>query len=239
MTSPLLIPESLTCLYLLTRQYSLERVNRVTACVDGKMDGLSTVNRDMRQDSKGQVSQLLDEWSAGDKKALDELMPHVYEELRSLATRQMRRERQDHTLQTTGLVNEAFLKLVQQDGVHWENRSHFYAIAATVMRRILVDYARQHRAQKRGGDAVRVSLDRVQLAVRPEVDLIDLDDCLLRLEKLDSQQVKVIELRYFAGCTIDEVAEALELSPSTVKREWRMARVWLRAELLRTGSDRS
>jgi len=170
-------------------------------------------------------------WSAGEEKALDELMPRVYQELRILAARQLRRERADHTLQTTGLVNEAFLKLVEQDGVQWTSRSHFFAIAATAMRRVLVDYARQRGAQKRGGDAKRVSLDQVQLAVRHDVDLMDLDECLARLEELDPQQGKVVELRYFAGCTIDEIAEVLRISPSTVKREWRMAKVWLRAEL--------
>lgn len=196
-------------------------------------------SRDMNQDSSSQVSQLLEAWSAGEEKALDELLPRVYQELRSLAARQMRRERADHTLQTTGLVNEAFLKLVQQGGVQWTNRSHFFAIAATAMRRILVDYARERGAQKRGGNVERVSLDRVQIAVSPDVDLIDLEDCLSRLEKLDPQQVKIVELRYFAGCTIDEVAEALQISPSTVKREWRMAKVWLRAEMQKTGAGES
>lgn len=179
----------------------------------------------------GEISQLLVSWSAGEEKALDELMPRVYQELRILAARQLRRERADHTLQTTGLVNEAFLKLVEQDGVQWTSRAHFFAIAATAMRRVLVDYARQRGAQKRGGDAKRVSLDQVQLAVRHDVDLMDLDECLARLEELDPQQGKVVELRYFAGCTIDEIAEVLQISPSTVKREWRMAKVWLRAEL--------
>lgn len=197
------------------------------------------LNRDMNQDSSSQVSQLLEAWSAGEEKALDELMPHVYQELHSLAARQMRRERADHTLQTTGLVNEAFLKLVEQDEVQWTNRSHFFAIAATAMRRVLVDYARERGAQKRGGNAKRVSLDRVQLANSPDVDLIDLEDCLSRLEKLDPQQVKIVELRYFAGCTIDEAAEALQISPSTVKREWRMAKVWLRAEMQKTGAGES
>ena len=190
-------------------------------------------DRDMNQDSSSPVSQLLEAWSAGEETALDELMPHVYQELRALAARQMRRERADHSLQTTALVNEAFLKLVQQDGVEWANRSHFFAIAATAMRRVLVDYARERGTQKRGGDAERVSLDRVQIAAKPEVNLVDLEECLLRLEKLDPQQVRIVELRYFAGCTIDEVAAALQISPSTVKREWRMARVWLRAELQR------
>jgi len=190
-------------------------------------------DRDMSQDPSSPVSQLLEAWSAGEETALDELMPYVYQELRALAARQMRRERADHTLQTTALVNEAFLKLVQQDGVEWANRSHFFAIAATAMRRVLVDYARERGTQKRGGDAERVSLDRVQIAAKPEVNLVDLEECLLRLEKLDPQQVRIVELRYFAGCTIDEVAAALQISPSTVKREWRMARVWLRAELQR------
>jgi len=193
----------------------------------------------VKEESPGEISQLLEAWSAGEKKALDELMPRVYQDLRSLAARQIRRERQDHTLQTTGLVNEAFLKLVQQEGVEWANRSHFFAIAATAMRRVLVDYARQRQAEKRGGGAEKVPLEKVQLAVRPGVDLIDLEECLARLEKLDPQQAKVVELRYFAGCTIEEIAEVLDISPSTVKREWRMAKVWLRAELLKGGKDGS
>lgn len=188
----------------------------------------------MNEDSPSQISQLLTQWSAGEEQALDELMPRVYRELRAMAARQLRNERPDHTLQTTGLVHEAFLRLIQQEGVEWTNRAHFYAVASTAMRRVLVDYARRRQAEKRGGDPQRVSLDKVELAVSPDVDLIDLEDCLARLEELDPQQAKVVELRYFAGCTIDEVAEVLEISPSTVQREWRMAKVWLRAELQRT-----
>ena len=190
----------------------------------------------MNEDAPGEISQLLVAWGAGEERALDELMPQVYEELRSLAARQMRGERADHTLQTTGLVNEAFLKLVQQDGVRWANREQFFAIAATAMRRVLVDYARKRHAQKRGGDAEKVTLDRVQVAAKSDADLIDLEECLSRLEKLDPQQVKVVELRYFAGCTIEEIGQVLQISPSTVKREWSMAKAWLHAELQRSGS---
>ena len=191
----------------------------------------------MKRDSSGQISRLLTAWSDGEQQALDQLMPQVYQQLRAMAARQLRDERPNHSLQVTGLVHEAFMKLVQQEGVQWTNRSHFYAVASTAMRRILVDYARRRRAGKRGGGAEEISLDHVQLAVNPAVDLIDLEDCLARLEELDPQQAKVVELRYFAGCTLEEVAEVLQISPSTVQREWRFAKAWLRAELERPGGE--
>lgn len=179
----------------------------------------------------GDVTRLLESWGTGSDTALDELMPLVYSELRTIAAGQLRRERPDHTLQTTALVNEAFLRLVDQDRVQWQSRNQFFAVAAKAMRRILVDYARRRRARKRGGDPRRVPLDEVKIAVAPDVDLLQLEDCLTRLEALDSRQARVVELRFFAGCTMEEIAEVLEISASTAKRQWRLARVWLRADL--------
>ena len=185
----------------------------------------------MKEATPGPITELLTAWRAGEPEALDKLMPIVHRELRSLAALQLRRERRAHTLQPSALVNEAFLRLVEQRRVPWESRSHFFAVAATTMRRVLVDYARPRRARKRGVEPERVSLETVQLAVRPELDLLDLEAVLGRLERLDPQLTRVVELRVFAGCTVEETADALGVSPSTVKREWRMAQVWLRGEL--------
>ncbi|HVS66092.1 MAG TPA: sigma-70 family RNA polymerase sigma factor [Thermoanaerobaculia bacterium] len=179
----------------------------------------------------GEVTRLLDSWGTGSDAALDELMPIVYSELRAIAAGQLRGERADHTLQATALVNEAFLRLVNQDRVLWQNRGHFFAVAARAMRRILVDHARRRNARKRGGNDRRVPLDDVEIAVAAEVDLLELEASLTRLEALDSRQARIVELRFFAGCTMEEVAEALGISASTAKRQWRLARVWLRGEL--------
>lgn len=166
-------------------------------------------------------------------------MPLVYSELRTIAAGQLRGERTDHTLQPTALVNEAFLRLVDQERVQWSNRSQFFAVAAKAMRRILVDHARRRRAQKRGDNPRPVPLDNVEIAVPPDADLLELDDCLTRLEALDSRQARIVELRFFTGCTMDEIAEVLDISPSTVKRQWRLARVWLRAALDRESTHGS
>lgn len=190
----------------------------------------------MDVDDRGEVTGLLDAWRAGSDEALDTLMPIVYSELHAIAAMQLRGERRDHTLQATALVNEAFLRLVGQERVQWQSRSHFFAVASKAMRRILVDHARRRRAQKRGADPRRVPLDDVQVAVAPDVDLLELDDCLTRLEALDARQSQVVELRFFAGCTMEEIAEALAISTSTAKRQWRLARVWLRAALDRKAS---
>lgn len=179
----------------------------------------------------GEVTRLLESWGAGSDKALEELMPLVYSELRTIAAGQLRGERSDHTLQPTALVNEAFLRLVDHDRVEWRNRSQFFGVAAKAMRRILVDHARRRRAQKRGGNPGRVPLDDVVIAVAPDVDLLELDESLSRLEALDSRQARIVELRFFAGCAMEEIAEMLGISRSTAKRQWRLARVWLRAEL--------
>ena len=189
----------------------------------------------MGNDRPGQVTGLLEAWRAGNEEALEALLPLVYSELRAIAATQLRGERPDHTLQPTALVNEAFLRLVDQHRVEWQSRSHFFAVASKAMRRILVDHARRRQAQKRGADPKQVPLDDVQVAVTPDVDLLDLDECLTRLEALDARQARVVELRFFAGCTMQEIAEALDVSTATAKRQWRLARVWLRAELDRKG----
>lgn len=174
------------------------------------------------------VTQLLHDWSNGEQQAFDELLPIIYNELHRLAHNYLNRERSDHTLQTTALVHEAYLKLIDQQSVDWQNRSHFFAIAAQAMRRILIDNARRHAASKRGNTPEKLSLDDVEsISIGSNETLLALDDALKRLETIDSQQSRVIELRYFGGLTIEETAEVLNLSPATVKREWAMARAWL------------
>ena len=176
---------------------------------------------------------MLKAWSEGDRHAADQFMPLIYDELRRQAHRYLRRERANHTLQTTALVHEAYLRLVQQRDVSWQNRAHFFALAAQMMRRILVNYAVSRQREKRGGPAETIQLDdTIQVeATERNVDLIGLDEALNRLEKLDERQARVVELRYFGGLSIEETAEVMSISPATVKREWNMARAWLRAEL--------
>jgi RNA polymerase sigma factor (TIGR02999 family) len=184
----------------------------------------------------GEVTQLLVDYSNGKREALDRLTPLVYKELRSLAARYLRRERPDHTLQSTALVHEAFLRLIDQDQVQWKNRAHFFGVAAQMIRRILVDHARTRHAQKRGGNARKLSLDEaIGVPEHRDLDIVALDDALKELSELDAQQSKVIELRFFAGLSIEETAEALGISPATVKREWVTARAWLLRQLSRSG----
>ena len=188
--------------------------------------------------SPKQVTQLLVDWSHGDQSALDQLMPLVYDELRRLAHRHMARERGQHTLQTTALVNEAYLRLVEQKDVHWQNRAHFFAIAAQMMRRILIDYARKRGYAKRGGGAPHVPLDEAAvLSEERAADLIALDEALNSLAALDEQQCRVVELRFFGGLTIEETAAVLGLSVDKVKREWSTAKAWL-AKQMSEGSSR-
>lgn len=182
--------------------------------------------------SPASITQLLIKWRHGDQAALDELLPQVYGELRRLANYYLRRERPDHTLQPTALVHEAYLRLVDATGIDWQNRAHFFGIAAVRMRHILVEHARSRQAAKRGGGEYRLSLGEAdQLAEKRDVNLLALDDALQRLEGLDAQKARVVELRYFGGLTIEETAEVLQVSPATVKRDWSMARAWLRSEL--------
>jgi len=173
------------------------------------------------------VTRLLHEWSEGNQQALGELLPIIYDELRRLAHIYLRRERSEQTLQTTALVHEAYLKMVDQKSVNWQNRSHFFGIAAQAMRRILIDNARRRTAAKRA-PGEEIPFDEARLASRgKDRRLIALDEALNELENIDPQQSRIIELRYFGGMTIEETAEALHLSPATVKREWSMARAWL------------
>ena len=177
------------------------------------------------------VTELLIDWSHGSRTALDKLIPLVYDELRRIAKRSQRRERPDHTFQATALVHEAYLKLIDQRQVHWQDRAHFFAVAAQVIRRILVDQARRRHAAKRGGGSA-VPLTEVALAPEaPEVDLVALDDVLQRLAVRDPRQSQIVELRFFGGLTIEETAEVLQISPATIKNEWRLARAWLYSEL--------
>jgi len=178
------------------------------------------------------VTQLLIGWSKGDKAALDALLPLVYEELRGQAARYLRRERVGHTLQTTALIHEAYLKLVDQKNVHWQNRAHFFGIAAQLMRRILVDHARSKKRAKRGGSDIRVSFNEANvLGQAKDLDIVALDEALERLAAIDEQQSRIVELRFFSGLTVEETAEVLSISPATVKRDWSMAKAWLHREL--------
>jgi RNA polymerase sigma-70 factor, ECF subfamily len=182
--------------------------------------------------SQQRVTELLMQWSKGDDAALAELTPLVYEELRRLAHRQMGAERPDHTLQTTALVNEAYLRLAGETHPRWQNRAHFFAVAARAMRRILVSYARSQRSQKRGGGALKMELDEAAL-VSPEEskEIIYLHEALERLATLDSRKAQVVELKYFGGLNYDEMAQVLKVSPLTVRRDWRFAKAWLYTEL--------
>jgi RNA polymerase sigma factor (TIGR02999 family) len=179
------------------------------------------------------ITQLLVDWGKGDQAALDRLMPLVYSELRRLATNYLRRERMGHTLQPTALVNEAYLKLVGQKNAKWQNRAHFFAISAQLMRRILVDHARRHQADKRGGtDQQRLSITSAQeLVAQQEVDLLALNEALDELSEMDAQQGRIVELKFFGGLSIDETAEVVGISHATVEREWKSARAWLRRRL--------
>jgi RNA polymerase sigma factor (TIGR02999 family) len=178
------------------------------------------------------ITHLLKEWSDGDQQALDKLTPLVYEELRQQAARYLRKERPGHSLQATALINEAYLRLIDVKDVQWQNRAHFFAIAANLMRRILVDHARRRDAEKRGGSQVLLTLDDTFAAAeQPDVDLLAIDEALNKLAMIDEQQARVVELRFFSGLTVEETAAALDVSPKTVKRDWSVARAWLRREI--------
>jgi RNA polymerase sigma factor (TIGR02999 family) len=167
-----------------------------------------------------------------DKESLDKLMPVVYDELRRQAARYLRREQAGHTLQTTALIHEAYMRLVDQRNVQWQNRAHFFGIAAQMMRRILVDHARTKKRAKRGGSDIKISLDDATVAViGQDLDVIAVDEALTRLAQIDEQQSRVVELRFFSGLTVEETAEVMGISPATVKRDWSMAKAWLHREL--------
>jgi len=174
------------------------------------------------------VTQLLAAWATGDKSALDKLLPLVHAELRRIARRQMSHERDGHTLQATALVNEAYLRLAGQEGYEWQNRAHFFAVCAQVMRHVLIDHARAHARDKRGGGAVHVSLDEAAvIAGQPAEHFLALDEALRYLENVDPQKGKIVELRYFGGLSVEETAEILNISPRTVRREWQRSKAWL------------
>jgi RNA polymerase sigma factor (TIGR02999 family) len=182
--------------------------------------------------SPATITQMLIRWRNGDKAALDELAPLVYSELRRLARYYLRAERSGHTLQPSDLVHEAYLRLVDEKEIDWQNRAHFFGVAAVRMRHILVERARSRRAAKRGGGEYRLTLSEAdRLTDKRDVNLLALDDALRRLEALDPQKSRIVELRYFGGLTIEETAEAMKISPATVKRDWSMARAWLRSEI--------
>ena len=186
----------------------------------------------MATPSPPDITGLLDDWGRGDPRALDRLVPLVYAELRRVAARQLRHERDGHSLQPTALVHEAYLRLVGQRQVHWENRAHFFAVSAQVMRRILVDHARRRKAAKRGDDAERVSIAQdIAAPASDAISVLALDRALDRLEPTDPPLARIVELRAFGGLTVDEVAHVLKVSPSTAKRSWRTARAWLVREL--------
>ena len=182
--------------------------------------------------SQQRVTELLAHWSDGDDAALAELTPLVYEELRHLAHHFMEGQRPDHTLQTTALVNEAYLRLADQTNPSWQNRAHFFAVAARAMRQILVSYARSQRSQKRGAGALKVDLDEAALVSPQESkEIVDLHEALERLATLDSRKAQVVELKYFGGLNYDEMAEVLKISPVTVRRHWRFAKAWLYTQM--------
>jgi RNA polymerase sigma factor (TIGR02999 family) len=184
-----------------------------------------------------QITQLLQRWRDGNREALDALLPLVYEELRRLAHRHLRNERAEHTLQSSALVHEAYLRLLGQDFPHWEGRTHFFAIAAQLMRQILVDYARRHRASKRGSGVCMLTLGDVDaLPQRKDVDVVALNDALNSLAEIDPRQSQVVELRFFAGLSLEETSEVMGIGTATVQRDWTAARAWLHREISRRSS---
>jgi len=186
----------------------------------------------MAQPSAQEITRLLLAWGQGDQTALERLMPLVYEELRRLARRHMNRQRPGHTLQTTALVNEAYLRLIDSSQVQWQNRAHFFAVSAQLMRRILVDFARSRKSLKRGAEARQITLDdSLEVSSERGADMIALDDALNALAEMNPRQSQIVELRYFGGLSEEEIAEALKISPRTARRDWSLARAWLYREL--------
>jgi len=195
---------------------------------------MAAIRTDLPMTDPHHVTQLLQRWSGGDSRALDELTPLVYSEVRKLARSYLRRERPNHTLQPTALVNEAYIRLVDQRRVQWQSRAHFFGIAAQMMRRVLVDHARMRQAEKRGSGENAVVLDEaLGVSAGRGLDLVRLDDALEALAVLDARQARIVELRFFGELSIEETAEVVQVSPATVKREWAAARTWLRRELER------
>jgi RNA polymerase sigma-70 factor, ECF subfamily len=190
----------------------------------------------MQPPEPGEVTRLLKDWSGGDAQALDRLMPIVYTELRAVAARYFRRERQEHTLQPTALVNEAYLRLIDQKQVQWQNRAHFIGVAAQMMRRILVDHAKGHNRAKRGGGARKVSLDEAAALTEERADdLVELDRALTALAAFDERKSRIVEMKYFGGLSVGETAEVLNVSEVTVARDWKLAKAWLYTHIEENG----
>ena len=187
----------------------------------------------MSEQAPNEITRMLIELTDGNRDVVDQILPHIYDELKRLASSYLRRERSDHTLQPTALVHEAYMKLIDQKRVHWQNRAHFFGIAAQVMRRILLDHARKHQAGKRGGEVEKLPIEEEILVVSHDksAELIALDDALQELAKLDEQKAKVVELRYFGGLSIEETAEVMGVSVPTINRQWRMAKAWLYSQI--------
>jgi len=189
----------------------------------------------MSEQGAEDVTQLLIELSKGNRVTVDLLLPLIYDELRRLAMNYLRRERPDHTLQATALVHEAYLRLVDQTRVNWQNRAHFFGVAAQIMRRLLVDYARKHNAEKRGADFQRLTLDEnIEKAVERSEEIVALDRALEALAAIDEQKARIVELRYFGGLTVEETAEVMGVTPITIKRHWRMAKAWLYGQMTKS-----
>jgi RNA polymerase sigma factor (TIGR02999 family) len=189
---------------------------------------------------RGDVTQLLIQWRGGDRDALDKLIPLVYDQLKQIADRFLRRENAARPLQSTELVHEVYFRLIDQSRSDWQSRSHFFGVAATIIRNLLVDHARSRRTAKRGGAAVTISLDEaLAFPGKPELNLIAVDDALISLARLDPQQGRIVELRFFGGLTIEETAEVLQISVSTVKRDWILAKTWIFRELSASGNQSS
>lgn len=183
--------------------------------------------------NENEVSRILAEWNAGKKEALEEVFPLITRELRRIAHAQMRKEDNNHTLQTTALINEAYLKLAEQKNVVWQNRAHFFAIASTIMRRILLDYAKTRLRDKRGAGAAHVEIEEAyNLSIEKSKELVALDEALERLAEVDPLKSRIVEMRHFGGMTVEETAEALEIAPITVMRHWNLAKAWLRREIV-------
>ena len=179
-----------------------------------------------------EITRMLRAWSGGDREAVDTLMPLVYDELHKVAAQYLRKQRPDHTLQPTALVHEAYLRLIGQNEIDWQNRAHFFGVAAQIMRRLLVDHARKFNAEKRGHDFQKLSLDEnIDRAVERSSDLIALDEALKSLAEFDEQKARLVELRYFGGLSIEETADVLGVTPTTIKRHWRFAKAWLYEEM--------
>lgn len=194
----------------------------------------------MQPGAKHDLTSLLLDWSRGNPDALNQLAPLIYEELHRMASRQLRRERNEHTLQSTALVHEVYLKLIDQDRVQWQDRNHFFAVASQMIRHILVDHARARFAAKRGSGQVQLEFDEsIALPGKSDKDLLALDDAMQALAQLDQRQSRIVELRFFGGLSIEESAEVLNVSPATVKRDWNVARAWLYRQLARSSNSES